>query len=66
VKCRRRDAPLTPPQLALAGEQPVAEQRSEQVAAEMALAVVRMIGEQYVLDVFRLVMRKLCRNRMRL
>ena len=55
VEGGRRDAALAPPELALAGEEPVAQERPQHAAQEMALAVVRVIGQQHVLDIFRLV-----------
>jgi hypothetical protein len=54
VKRGRRDAALAPPKFALADEEPVAEERAEQVPQELALAIVHAIGQQHLFDVFRL------------
>ena len=55
VESGRGDAALALPERALAQQQPLAEKRAQNVPLEVALAVVAVIGEQYVLDIVRLV-----------
>src|SRR5262249_51749073 len=48
------DPTLAPPSLAFADEEPLAQQGTEQMPHEIALAVIGVVGQQHPLDIFRL------------
>jgi hypothetical protein len=55
IECRRHDAAMAPPCLALAGQKPAAQCRLKNTPSNLRLRVVRRIVQQDVANGFRLV-----------